>query len=103
MTVFLKFPDEATFVSLLPTDVSPQSEISHDGLCVSVLGIIYTNAPTPIPDGFVAPAGTIYSDDTDTVPLYIPQDGYHVNAIGVLPESWAPYIINVNNPQRIFG
>jgi hypothetical protein len=29
--------------------------------------------------------------------------GYHVNALGSLPEAWAPYIVTPTNPIRVFG
>lgn len=85
MTTFLKFPDEQAFRAAcaeLGATVSPEMRV---GDCLlSVVGLIS--------DG-VAEEGEEQ--------IYI--DGFHVNALGTLPDKWDAMVVTVKSPVRVFG
>lgn len=86
MTIFLRFPDEATFLSLAPTDEEGNLAVPN----VDVIGLIYE--------------GGEYDEDGEVVtpPTAIP--GWHVNMLGEVPEAWQLYVIpEPENPHRIFA
>lgn len=80
-TIFLRFPDEATFKLLLPADFEQHGETGF-----------------PLPEGIsaISIVGLIYKDET-------PVPGWHVNALGVLPASWRQHEVTPVTPNRVFG
>ena len=94
MTVHLKFPDEATFAAGMPDGWERRGETAH-----------------PLPDGVEAirimphplMVGGRYSLDGDELepPTLLP--GFHVNALGEVPEAWRDYIVTPRSPLAVFG
>ena len=76
MTQFLRFPDEETW-----TAAASESGFMIDGVLVA-----YTH------DHAIDVVGEI----TDMV-------GFHVNFVGVLPEGWGEFVVNPDNPYRVFA
>lgn len=102
--IFLKFPDEATFLAkaeeagLTYTDDEENSHVStgsHE-YSLDIVGVIYND------DG-------VYETDPETADLTVISepttvDGYHINMVGDVPESFDEYIIDPpNTPARIFA
>lgn len=84
--IFLRFPDEPTFLSLAPQDEYGNITVPN----IDVIGTIYE--------------GGEYDDEGNVItpPVAIP--GYHVNMIGDVPEAWQPYVIDrPENPYRVFA
>lgn len=102
--IFLKFPDEATFLAkaedagLTYTDEDGNSHISTGShqYSLDIVGVIYND------DG-------VYETDPETADLTVISEpttveGYHINMVGNVPESFKEYIINApNTPTRIFA
>jgi hypothetical protein len=101
--IFLKFPDEETFLTkaeeagLTYTDESGETHVStgsHE-YSLDVVGIIYT------------PGEYTFNEETgEHVEVVAPVaiDGYHVNMIGKVPENFQEYVIAApNTPNRIFA
>lgn len=83
MTIFLKFPDETTAKEVL-SDYIITDEEGNESWNTSSIGWA------------LDPLGTIYRDEVEL-------DGWHVNYAGDLPEVAQPYIIEPNNPVRVFA
>lgn len=101
--IFLKFPDEETFLAkaeeagLTYTDESGETHVStgsHE-YSLDIVGIIYT------------PGEYTFNEETgEHVEVVAPVaiDGYHVNMIGKVPENFQEYVIDApNTPNRIFA
>ena len=94
MTVYLKFPDEATFAASMPQGWERRGETAH-----------------PLPDGVEAirimphplMVGGRYDDDGQQLepPVTIP--GFHVNALGDVPDAWRNYVVTPRAPLAVFG
>ncbi len=94
MTVHLKFPDEATFAAAMPEGWERRGETAH-----------------PLPDGVQAirimphplTVGGKWDDEGAQLepPVTIP--GFHVNALGDVPEAWRGYIVTPRAPLAVFG
>ena len=80
MTVYLKFPDEATFAAAMPDGVQAIRIMPH---------------PLTV--------GGRYDDDGAELeaPTLLP--GFHVNALGDVPEAWRDYIVAPRSPLAVFG
>lgn len=78
MTTFLKFPDENTAKEVLA------DYVTEDGWITAGIGWA------------LDPLGTIYRDEVEL-------EGWHVNYAGELPEIAQPYVIEPNNPVRVFA
>lgn len=78
MTTFLKFPDEDTAKEVLA------DYVTEDGWITAGIGWA------------LDPLGTIYRDEVEL-------EGWHVNYAGELPEVAQPYVIEPNNPVRVFA
>jgi hypothetical protein len=101
--IFLKFPDEETFLTkaeeagLTYTNESGETHVStgsHE-YSLDVVGVIYT------PGEY-----TIDEETGDHVEVVAPVaiDGYHVNMIGRVPENFQEYVIDApSTPNRIFA
>ena len=94
MTVYLKFPDEATFAASMPEGWERRGETAH-----------------PLPDGVEAirimphplTVGGRSDDDGQQLepPVTIP--GFHVNALGDVPDAWRNYVVTPRAPLAVFG
>ena len=93
-TNFIRFPDESTATEeleingFLTEDGTPILASHHHAL--DIIGTITR--------------GGEY--DPDTGEVIIPPEtlpGWHINFIGTLPESWNEYIVNPENPVRVFA
>jgi hypothetical protein len=82
-TLYLRFPDEATFLATLPADFEQQGEAGY-----------------PLPEGVEAIriVGPMYAGDPATLVA-----GWHVNVLGSLPDAWKPYQIFPVTPMGVFG
>lgn len=93
MTLFLKFASKEEFNSACrDLNITVDSDAQIGQCTVSVIGLI--------PDGTYK----TYTDDAGlevVEPNFI--DGWHVNAVGVLPNGWETYLVEVSTPTRIFG
>lgn len=77
--IFLRFPNEATFLAA----AAPYT--SDEGINIPNLDII----------------GTIYTDEEDN-PQPLP--GYHVNMLGPVPQEFRPFVIRrPKHPIRVFA
>lgn len=92
-TIYLRFPDEATFLAMLPADFEQQGE---------------TGVPLPAGVEAISIVGTISeggawdeAGDVITPPTVVP--GWHVNMLGAVPEAWAAYVVVPLTPVRVFG
>jgi hypothetical protein len=94
-TIFLRFPDEATFIALLPAHFERAGETGSplpQGItAISIIGSIYTGGAWDSDGNVVTP------------PTLVP--GFHVNALGELPAEWASYALTPapGSPVRVFG
>jgi hypothetical protein len=92
-TQYLRFPDAATFEATLPEGFERRGETGHplpEGVeAISIIGAISRG-------GQWDEAGNVV-----VAPEILP--GFHVNALGALPEAWAPYVVTPGAPVRVFG
>jgi len=101
--IFLKFPDEETFLAkaeeagLTYTDESGESHVStgsHE-YSLDVVGIIYT------------PGEYTFDEETGEYEFIVEPvalEGYHINMIGKVPEIFGEYAIQAPaTPYRIFA
>lgn len=99
-TTFLRFPDESIF----------RTEAFIAGLYNEPVGddpggyICYTH------DHAMDIVGTIYNDDAvidpdtgEVITPATPMDGWHVNYKGELPTNWDQFLVNPQDPYRIFA
>ncbi len=91
-TIFLRFPDEATFIASLPEGFACHGETGSplpEGIThISIVGAIYIGGQWDA-EGVVIEA-----------PTQLP--GFHVNALGTLPDAWAQYVVTPSAPSRTF-
>ena len=98
--IFLKFPDEATAISVLSQFRGPDQDGNEVWITAShthaldVVGTIYK------PTGVMLPSSEPGMPD---FPEMAPIQGFHVNFIGALPDSAIPYVVIPTNPARIFA
>lgn len=86
MTIFLQFPDEATFLSLAPKDEEGNITLPN----IDIIGTIYTPGE--------------YDDDGNAITPPAPTPGYHVNMLGDVPSEFWEYVIEPpENPYRVFA
>lgn len=92
-TIFLRFPSEAAFLATLPADFEQQGEtgapLPAGVQAISIVGVITEGGQWDEQGAQIA------------APTVLP--GYHVNALGVLPQAWAPYVVVPASPVRVFG
>ena len=93
MTQFLRFPDEETWTAAA----------SEAGFIVDHVLVAYTH------DRAIDVVGTItrggeYDPETGAV-IVAPTvlAGFHVNYSGVLPETWAEFVVEPAAPYRVFA
>lgn len=102
MTVYLRFPDQATWLEAASTagfmDTDDEDNeflvgYTHDR-SIDVVGVLYND------DG-------VYDVDEDgedilvSPPTVMP--GWHVNYQGTLPEGWEEYEVIPETPKRVFA
>lgn len=94
--IFLKFPDEATAISVL-AQFRITNESGETWATAS-----HTHALDPV--GTIhKPTGVTLSTPEGDFPEMAPIPGYHVNFIGTLPDAAIPYVVIPTNPARIFA
>ncbi len=56
-------------------------------------------------EGSIDSIGIIYRvDNTDPEnPIYTPEDGWHVNTRGPMPEAFAPFEVHPTHPRRVWA
>ena len=102
MTIYLRFPDQATWLDAAGTAgfMSTDDEdneffvgYTHDR-SVDVVGVLYNS------DG-------VYDVDEDGEDVVVSpptvMTGWHVNYQGALPEGWEEYEVTPENPKRVFA
>lgn len=73
---YLKFTDEAQSIEVLE---------GYEG-SIDIIGIIYR------------------VDNTDPEnPIYTPEDGWHVNTRGEMPEALVPFSVHPTHPRRVWA
>ena len=94
MTIFLKFPDEATAKTVLDDYVSADGAWITDSHTHSLdpVGVIYR------------PTGNVLTDENGIeYPEMAAIAGYHINFLGKLPGLAHDYIIYPDTPARVFA
>jgi hypothetical protein len=94
-TLYLRFPDEATFegealAAGLRTKEGSYIQYTHDH-AMDIVGVIYNNDAVVDPD-----TGEVTSPAT-------PMAGWHVNFIGALPTGWDEFLVAPAAPYRVFA
>lgn len=85
--IFLRFPDEQTYLDVASPYADEDGNITIQDL--DVVGLIYE--------------GGEYDDEGNVITSPVAIDGYHVNAIEI-PEDWEQYVISrPNKPHRVFA
>ena len=79
MTIYLRFPDEATAKNAMA--------MFYGDDAWNVASLAHT----------LDPLGTLYGDDG------YPLDGWHLNFIGDLPEAAQSYVLTPTNPRVVFA
>lgn len=86
--IFLKFPNEATFLASAAPYTDSEVNINLPNL--DVIGVIYEGGEYDAEGNVITP------------PTQIP--GYHVNMIGPTPEEFRPFVIRrPKKPYRVFS
>jgi len=94
MTHYIRFPDESTCMAALDA----AGLLDADGFPIAASHTHALDVIGPIS------IGGEYDPETGEVlvlPWLLP--GYHVNYIGALPTGWEPYIVNPEQPVRVFA
>lgn len=94
MTVHLRFPDEAAFAAGMPEGWERRGETAHP-LPAGVQAIYIPPHPLMV--------GGRCDDEGQELeaPTLLP--GYHVNALGDVPDAWRDYIVTPRSPLAVFG
>jgi hypothetical protein len=98
MTHYLRFPDEFTGMAAL--DAAGLTTTNEDGDTV-VLTASHTHALDVI--GPIYKGGTFDPDTGKVITPPVLLDGWHVNYIGELPEGWDVYVVEPEQPARVFA
>lgn len=99
MTYFLRFTDEATWISAA-TEAGFFSEPDEDG---NTALAAYTNDRAIDVVGVITRGGEW---DYETGAVITPPEvlpGWHVNFQGVLPDGWEEFLVEPANPYRVFA
>jgi hypothetical protein len=93
ITLYLRFPDRATFEATLPAGFEPQGETGSplpDGIsALSIIGAMYDGGTFDAQGNVITPPSLVA--------------GFHVNALGTLPDAWKGYQVFPASPDRVFG
>lgn len=101
--IFLKFPDEKTF-----NEKAAESGLTYENQDGIVTILSATNDITMDIIGNITIPGK-YEIDLETSELVeleppVVIEGYHINIVGVVPESFLPYMIpSPKTPHRVFA
>jgi len=101
--MYLRFPNEATAFEALYKPVV-QTVVTYDDEGTPT----YTEE---VVEGEFVPRyamsidtiGIIYNVDNTDPPIYTPQDGWHVNTRGEMPETLVPFAVHPVQPRRIWA
>ena len=86
--IFLRFPDEATFLAAVAPYTDDEGSITIPNL--DIIGTIYE--------------GGEYDDEGNVIVAPVAIEGYHVNMIGPVPEAFEAFVIErPNSPYRVFA
>ncbi len=94
MTIHLKFPDEAAFAAVMPPGWERCGETAHP-LPAGVQAIYIMPHPLTV--------GGRYDDEGAQLEAPTTIAGYHVNALGDVPEAWRGFIVTPRQPLAVFG
>jgi hypothetical protein len=103
--LYLKFPDEATaFESLYKPVVQTVVTYDDEGTPTYTEEVVEGEF-VPRYNMSIDTIGIIYNvDDTDPEnPIYTPQDGWHVNTRGEMPEAFTAFAVVPANPRRVWA
>lgn len=94
--LYLKFPDEATANAMLYEEFPRR--LDYD------LNVLETYQ-APRYNMSIDTIGVIYRvDNTDPEnPIYTPEDGWHVNTRGEMPEALVPFSVHPTHPRRVWA
>ncbi len=90
MTIYLRFPDEATAKAVLAdylTEDDTWITASHTH-ALDVIGTISRGGEWDMEGNVITPPEVL--------------SGWHVNYVGEVPEEWEPFIVTPEQPVRVF-
>jgi hypothetical protein len=99
MTYFLRFTDEATWISAA-TEAGFFSEPDEDG---NTALAAYTNDRAIDVVGVITRGGEWDYETGEVIVAPTVLDGWHVNFQGVLPDGWDEFLVEPANPYRVFA
>jgi len=91
---FFRFPDKATGMAALEA----AGLLTEDG---DLITASHTHALDVI--GAISIGGEYGPETGDVLVPPTVLDGWHCNYVGELPEGWEEYIVNPENPVRVFA
>ena len=99
MTVYyLRFPDEPAGMAAL--EAAGFTTTDEDGATV-VITASHTHALDVI--GPISIGGEYDPESGEVITPPTPLDGWHVNYVGEIPEEWNDYLVNPEQPVRVFA
>lgn len=98
ISYYLRFPDEATGMAALRD--AGFTSVDEDG-AEQVVTASHSHALDVI--GPIATGGEYDSETGDVITLPMLLPGWHVNYIGELPGGWDQYLVQPQNPARIWA
>jgi adenine deaminase len=93
MTQFLRFPDESAW-----TAAASEAGFISDGALVA-----YTHDRAIDVVGTITRGGEYDPETGDVIVPPMVLAGFHVNYSGVLPETWAEFVVEPAAPYRVFA
>jgi hypothetical protein len=94
MTHYLRFPSQAIGIAALEA----AGLLTEDGFPITAS---HTHALDVI--GPIYKGGTFDPDTGKVITPPVLLDGWHVNYIGELPEGWDVYVVEPEQPARVFA
>jgi hypothetical protein len=101
--MYLKFPDEATAFEALYKPVVQTMVVLDDEGTPTYTEEVVEGEFVPRYDMSIDTIGVIYDTDSTDPPISTPQDGWHVNTRGEMPEALQEYAVIPTNPRRIWA
>ena len=99
MTYFLRFTDEAAWVSAA-TEAGFFSEPDEDG---NTTLAAYTHDHAIDVVGIITRGGEYDPETGEVIVAPTVLDGWHVNYQGVLPDGWDEFLVEPANPARVWA
>jgi hypothetical protein len=93
MTQFLRFPDEETWTAAA----------TEAGFIVDDVLAAYTHDYAIDVVGTITRGGEYNPETGDVIVAPTVLAGFHVNLAGVLPETWAEFLVEPAAPYRVFA